>query len=87
LARTPRKRSSHSGKPCQAPPSPVSIASLSLSALNLTDFNVNTLAIECQAHVDELADFGGEMLDEGGNNGSHNISDDDSEAEDYNEVE
>jgi len=34
-----------------------------------------------------LADFGGEMLDEGGNHTSENISHHDSEVEDYNELE
>jgi len=34
-----------------------------------------------------LADFGGEMLDERRNNASHNMSNDDSEDEDYNEAE
>jgi len=49
LARIPRKRSSYGGKTYQPPTFPISIASLSLSALNLIDlveFDVNTLAID-----------------------------------------
>ena len=64
-------RSTQPGNTSQPPLSPVSMVCLDLSALNLTelvDFDVNTLAKEPKPHVDELADFVGEMQEERGNN-------------------
>jgi len=48
---------------------------------------VNTLAKEPEPHVDELADFVGEMQEERGNNEGDIMSDDDSEDADFNEAE
>ncbi|KAJ8421284.1 LOW QUALITY PROTEIN: hypothetical protein Cgig2_023856 [Carnegiea gigantea] len=59
---------------------------LDLPALNfikLVDFDVNTLAKKLKPHVDELADYVREI----GNNKGDEISDDDSEDADFNEVE
>ncbi|KAJ8420225.1 hypothetical protein Cgig2_021595 [Carnegiea gigantea] len=63
---------------------------LDLSALNLTklvDFDVNKLAKEPEPHVDELANYVGEVQGERGNNEGDVMNDDDNEVADFNEDE
>jgi len=56
---------------------------LALNLIELVDFDVNTLAKDLAPHVDELAYYAGKMLDEGGNNVSNDMNEDD----DFNEAE
>ncbi|KAJ8422947.1 LOW QUALITY PROTEIN: hypothetical protein Cgig2_032385 [Carnegiea gigantea] len=63
---------------------------MDLSSLNLTklvDFDVITLAKEHKRHVNELADYIGEIQEESGNNEGDEMSDDDSEDVNFNKAE
>ncbi|KAJ8432474.1 hypothetical protein Cgig2_009500 [Carnegiea gigantea] len=61
--------------------SPSQVDARTFFLTDLVNFDVNTLAKDLAAHVDELAYFAGKMLDEGGNNISNDMSEDDDFSE------